>query len=93
MVSTKRILVRLLYKLSYVRTLPNLNVLSGLSEQEFFDYFLGMKLGFALELEYTKFFKVPIDPKIIFPDFIPPLSFYYFNDTLIKAMYEEYNYL
>ena len=74
----------------------NLNELSGLSEQEFFDYFYGTKTGFALELEYTKFFKVPIDPKIIFPDFIPPQSFYYFDDALIKAMgkieHGEHNY-
>ncbi len=71
----------------------NLNALSGLSEQEFFDYFYGTKTGFALELEYTKFFEVPIDPKTIFPDFTPPQSFYYFDDALIKAMHEEYNYL
>lgn len=56
----------------------NLNELSGLTKQEFFDYFYGTKTGFALELEYTKFLKVPIDPKIIFPDFIPPSVFLLF---------------
>jgi predicted transcriptional regulator len=64
----------------------NLNELSGLTEQEFFDYFSGMKMGFALELEYTKFFEVPIGPKMIFHDFSPPQSFYYFDDSLITAM-------
>lgn len=60
----------------------NLNELSGLSEQEFFDYFYGTKTGLALELGYTKFFEVPNDLKLIFPVFIPPQSFYYFDETV-----------
>lgn len=71
------------------------NGLSGMSEKEFFDYFIGRGVGFALKIEYMKLFKVPIDPKIIFPNFIPPQSFYYFDDTLIKVMlkreHEEHN--
>jgi len=51
----------------------------------FFDYFSGIKEGFAIELKYLKLFKVPIDPKVVFPDFIPPQSFYYFDDTLTKV--------
>ena len=38
----------------------------------------------SLAIKHTKFFKVPIDPKAVFPDFIPPQSFYYFDDALIN---------
>jgi predicted transcriptional regulator len=62
------------------------NGLSGMCEQDFFEYYSGIKEGVALELKYLKLFKVPIDPKVIFPDFTPPQSFYYLDDTLIKAM-------
>ncbi len=72
------------------------NGLSGMREQDFFDYYSGIKEGFALELKYLKLFEVPIDPKIVFPNFIPPQSFYYFDDTLIKAVgtieHGEHNY-
>ena len=72
------------------------NGLSGMCEQDFFDYYSGIKEGFALELKHMKLFKVPIDPKVISPDFIPPQSFYYLDDTLIKAMekieHGEHNY-
>ena len=61
------------------------NGLSGLTEQEFFDYFSGINVGFAIELTYLKLFKDPIDPKVVFPNFIPPQSFYYFEDTLTKV--------
>ena len=61
------------------------NGLSGLTEQEFFDYFSGINVGFAIELKYLKLFKVSIDPKVVFPDFIPPQSFYYFDDTSPKV--------
>ena len=60
------------------------NGLSGLTEQEFFDYFSGIKEGFAIELKSLKLFKVPIDPKVVFPDFIPPQSFHYFDDSLTR---------
>jgi predicted transcriptional regulator len=61
------------------------NGLSGLTEQEFFDYFSGIKVGFAIELKYLKLFKVSIDPKVVFTDFIPHQSFYYFDDTSTKV--------
>ena len=64
------------------------NGLSGLNEQEFFDYFSEIKVGFAIELKYLKLFKVPIDPKVVFPDFIPPQSFYYFDDTSPKVKWK-----
>jgi len=52
----------------------------------FFDYYSGIKEGFALELKHMKLFKAPIDPKVIFPHFTPPQSFYYLDDTLINVM-------
>ena len=59
---------------------------SGMREQDFFDYYSGIKEGFALELKHMKLFKAPIDPKVFFPDFTPPQSFYYLDDTLINVM-------
>jgi len=60
----------------------NLCDFSGMDEQEFFSYFNGTKTGFALEIKHIKLFKQPIDPKVIFSNFIPPQSFYYLKDEL-----------
>ncbi len=62
------------------------NGLSGMTEQDFFDYYSGIKEGVALELTYLKLFKAPIDPKLIIRDFTPPQSFYYLDDTVINVM-------
>jgi predicted transcriptional regulator len=50
---------------------------AGISEDEFFDYFRNKEMGFALEIKEVERFKIPLDPKIIIPNFIPPQSFCY----------------
>jgi len=49
---------------------------SGISEEEFFNYFRGRDRGFAIEIGTVEVFD-PINPKELFPDFVPPQSFCY----------------
>jgi predicted transcriptional regulator len=64
----------------------NLNEHSGISEKEFFDYFNGAKVGFAIEIESLKLFRFPVDPKTIFHNFTPPQSFFYFDFSLTNKI-------
>lgn len=50
---------------------------AGISEEEFFDYFRNHEVGFAFEMVDVEKFEKPEDPKIIFPNFVPPQSFCY----------------
>ena len=50
---------------------------AGISEEEFFDYFKNRDIGFALEIVEVEKFENPVDPKIMFPNFVPPQSFCY----------------
>jgi predicted transcriptional regulator len=50
---------------------------SGISEKEFFDYFNNKETGFAFEIKEVEKFEEPLDPKILFPNFVPPQSFCY----------------
>ena len=52
---------------------------SGISEDEFFNYFKNREKGFAIEMKAIKFFDDPIDPFEDFLNFNPPQSFYYIN--------------
>jgi len=53
---------------------------SGIDKGEFFKYFREKNTGLALEISELKFFKKPIDPKTLFPDFNAPQSFCYVDD-------------
>jgi len=53
---------------------------SGIDKVEFFKYFRDKNKGLALEISELKFFKKPIDPKTLFPDFNAPQSFCYVDD-------------
>ncbi|UCF08747.1 MAG: hypothetical protein JSW28_03380 [Thermoplasmata archaeon] len=54
--------------------------LSGLSHEEFFNYFIEGKKGFAIQIESVEEFDTPIDPWELNSDFSPPQSFYYFEN-------------
>ena len=58
---------------------------SGLTEREFFRYFNGKKRGFAIKIKGLEKFNDPIDPRDIFPNFVPPQSFYYVNMPLVPG--------
>jgi type I restriction enzyme S subunit len=55
---------------------------SGISEKEFFDYFSDKETGFALEIKDVVRFEEPLDPKTLFPNFVPPQSFCYVNSAI-----------
>ena len=57
----------------------NYRDLSGLTEEEFFTYFSGMRKGVAIEIEDVEKFIEPIDPKMIYPEFTPPQSWIYLS--------------
>ena len=52
---------------------------SGLSENEFFQYFKGCKTAFAIEIKNLVIFDKPHDPSKYFLEFTPPQSYRYFN--------------
>jgi predicted transcriptional regulator len=56
---------------------------SGISEQEFFEYFSGKETGYAIRITDLKEFDKPMDPHTIFERFVPPQSFCYVNRTLV----------
>ena len=64
---------------------------SGINETEFFNYFNKREKGLAIEISHIRFFKEPIDPKNIYPNFKAPQSFCYIEDieansTIIKYL-------
>lgn len=52
---------------------------SGLSEEEFFQYFKDCRTAFAIEIRNLVIFQEPWDPSDYFLEFNPPQSYYYFN--------------
>ena len=60
--------------------------LSGIDEQEFFNYFRGKDEGFAIEINNLKIFDNPLNPKQHLPRFTPPQSFCYAPDSLTNDL-------
>jgi type I restriction enzyme S subunit len=50
---------------------------SGIEEEDFFQYFAGKDTGFAIQIEELMQYERPIDPKALFKNFVPPQSFCY----------------
>ena len=53
---------------------------SGIEQVDFFKYFKDKNSGLAIKISELKFFREPIEPKNIFPNFSPPQSFCYVGD-------------
>lgn len=53
---------------------------SGIDKIEYFKYYGKKEKGLAIKISELKFFKKPIDPKSVFPDFVAPQSFCYIDD-------------
>lgn len=64
---------------------------AGIFEKEFFDYFKNREVGFAFEIVDVEKFENPVDPKIIFPNFVPPQSFCYIKFSFIPDGYKRGN--
>ena len=60
---------------------------AGISEEEFFDYFKNREIGFAIAIVDVEKFESPLDPKIIFPNFVPPQSFCYIKFSSVPDGY------
>jgi len=65
------------------------NGLSGMTEKEFYSYFHGKEVGFALEIWDLRLLKCPIEPKAVFPEFVPPQSFCYFDASQIESLFDD----
>lgn len=57
---------------------------AGINRNEFFEYYNGTKVGYAIEIGDLKLFSNPVDPEEIFPGFVPPQSFWYFKAVSSK---------
>jgi type I restriction enzyme S subunit len=64
---------------------------AGISEKEFFDYFRNREVGFAFEIIEVEKFENPVDPMIIFPNFVPPQSFCYIEFPFMPDELERSN--
>ncbi len=56
------------------------HMVSGLTNKEFFNYFNKNRTGFAIQIESVEEFDIPVNPWEMNPNFIPPQSFYYFEN-------------
>ena len=52
---------------------------SGISDREFFQYFRGCEIAYAIEIRDLVTFEEPRDPCDYFFEFTPPQSYRYFN--------------
>jgi type I restriction enzyme S subunit len=55
---------------------------SGLTEKEFFSYYEGKTIGYAIKIKNLKVFEDHLNPFELFPDFKAPQSFCYFEGEL-----------
>ena len=59
---------------------------SGMKANDFFKYFSGKDLGFAIEINKFEEFKTPIEPKQYFSDFSAPQSFCYLDNSILTGI-------
>ncbi|MEN6610572.1 MAG: hypothetical protein ABFC24_07010 [Methanoregulaceae archaeon] len=58
---------------------------AGIDDKEFFSYFAGKSRGYAIGIENLIEFDTPVNPKEIFPGFVPPQSYYYIHESDTSA--------
>jgi type I restriction enzyme S subunit len=56
---------------------------SGISEEEFFNYFSEKDIAFAIQIKKVEKLKKPIDPYKKLENFAPPQSYYYLRDGVL----------
>jgi len=59
---------------------------AGISENDFFKYFAGSKIGYAIEIKKLEIFSIPIDPYESSNKFVPPQSFSYLHSNFIPEL-------
>jgi len=57
---------------------------SGISEQEFFEYFSDRVTGYAIRIDDLEPFPEPVDPHVMFERFVAPQSFCYVENMLLN---------
>ncbi|MFO8133010.1 MAG: ASCH domain-containing protein [Thermoplasmatota archaeon] len=63
---------------------------AGICEKEFFDYFNGNNVGYAIKIGDIEFFDTPLDPWEIFPNFSAPQSYCYLREPMqYKQSFEQ----
>lgn len=62
---------------------------SGMSEQEFFDYFSDRDTGYAIRIDELEPFAKPVDPCVVFKRFVAPQSFCYVDYPVNRFDREE----
>jgi len=55
---------------------------AGINKKDFFKYFDGKKIGYAIVIERYEHFETPINPYAEREDFIPPQSYAYIENIL-----------
>jgi len=58
------------------------NEYAGIEESEFFQYFSGKEIGYAIKIGDLEIFDEPINPYDVIENFTPPQSYYYIDETL-----------
>lgn len=58
---------------------------SGLTNEDFYEYFSGKDKGYAIEITNFELFDEPIDPKKLLPNFVAPQSFRYLDNSALKC--------
>jgi predicted transcriptional regulator len=53
----------------------------GVTRDELYEYFEGKKIAYGVMIKSAEKAKVEVDPKDLFPNFIPPQSFSYLSPT------------
>jgi len=59
----------------------------SISRAEFFSYFSGKEMAVGIEIDDLEIFEDSIKPHDIFPEFVPPQSYYYLNHQLEQLLY------
>ncbi|OPY32815.1 MAG: hypothetical protein A4E34_02192 [Methanoregula sp. PtaU1.Bin006] len=54
---------------------------AGINDTEFFSYFEGRSLGYAIGIRNLKEFDTPLNPREEIPGFVPPQSYCYLDNT------------
>jgi type I restriction enzyme S subunit len=60
---------------------------SGIEDRDrFMDYFDGTETGYAIQIDRAYEFDEPVDPKEVFDDFVPPVSFNYLGEDRSQVL-------
>jgi predicted transcriptional regulator len=63
----------------------------AISRTQFFSYFEGKKLGYAIKIKSIRKFETSVNPRELLEDFHPPQSFMYVNGNVVKKLAKKFN--